>query len=71
MDVLDVLGIEQPILLVIAMELPLHLLQPKISVICKVFVVFANSSVINKPIFDKADEEHNLEWFTSEGFKDV
>ncbi|WP_207515999.1 hypothetical protein [Longitalea luteola] len=30
-------------------------------------VNFTNNSIVNKPIFDKADEERNIEWFTSEG----
>ena len=32
-------------------------------------VDFINGSVINKPIFDKPDDEKNIEWFTSQGRK--
>jgi hypothetical protein len=30
-------------------------------------VDFTNGSVINKPVFDKPDDEKNIEWFTSQG----
>lgn len=34
---------------------------------CMEIVDFTNGSVINKPVFDKPDDEKNIEWFASQG----